>query len=218
MPEVWKPVAGLENSYEVSDYGRVRSLDRKDGIGRSIRGVILRQQPHPKTGHMQVALCRGSRANATTAKVHQLVLAAFVGPRPGNLMGCHNDGNPANNHVDNLRWGTAQSNSADRYIHGTAFQEACARGHELRDPNQYMNDASRRCKACDRASRKARRAGNEATQDLADAEYQRLLQEPEPRMHCANGHLLEENNVYRRGNYWRCRACHNLRRKKSANA
>jgi DNA invertase Pin-like site-specific DNA recombinase len=32
----------------------------------------------------------------------------------------HNDGNPRNNHISNLRWATAKENLADRHIHGTA--------------------------------------------------------------------------------------------------
>lgn len=49
-----------------------------------------------------------------------LVLESFVGPRPSGMYCCHNDGNPQNNHVDNLRWDTPKGNSADRYKHGTA--------------------------------------------------------------------------------------------------
>ncbi|RUU22663.1 HNH endonuclease [Mesorhizobium sp. M7A.F.Ca.AU.002.06.1.1] len=51
--------------------------------------------------------------------VHLLVLEAFVGPRPDGLEGCHNDGNPDNNRLDNLRWDTPESNQADRIAHGT---------------------------------------------------------------------------------------------------
>lgn len=49
---------------------------------------------------------------------HSLVLVTFVGPCPEGLEGCHNDGNPANNQLNNLRWGTRTSNAADCISHG----------------------------------------------------------------------------------------------------
>lgn len=49
--------------------------------------------------------------------VHHLVLLVFVGPKPNGMFGCHNDGNPQNNHVDNLRWDTPRSNSEDVIKH-----------------------------------------------------------------------------------------------------
>lgn len=52
-------------------------------------------------------------------KVHRLVLLAFVGPCPPGLVGCHNDGNPANNTPGNLRWDTRSGNMADTVAHGT---------------------------------------------------------------------------------------------------
>ena len=52
-------------------------------------------------------------------KVHQLVLLAFVGPKPAKMESCHNDGVYQNNFLTNLRWDTALSNQADRVLHGT---------------------------------------------------------------------------------------------------
>lgn len=51
--------------------------------------------------------------------VHRLVLFAFVGPPPGGMEGCHNNGNPDNNALVNLRWDTHVNNLADRKQHGT---------------------------------------------------------------------------------------------------
>ncbi len=48
----------------------------------------------------------------------RLILQAFVGPCPNGMECCHNDGNPANNHVDNLRWDTRKNNVADTIKHG----------------------------------------------------------------------------------------------------
>jgi hypothetical protein len=79
-------------------------------------GAIWRLlQPKPqKSGHIRVKLT-GRRMFL----VHRLVLELFVGPCPPGMECCHNDGNPGNNRVDNLRWGTRQSNADDRIVHGT---------------------------------------------------------------------------------------------------
>jgi hypothetical protein len=53
-------------------------------------------------------------------RVHRLVLLAFVGPCPPEQEGCHNDGNPLNNRLGNLRWDTHQANMGDAARHGTA--------------------------------------------------------------------------------------------------
>lgn len=54
--------------------------------------------------------------------IHRLVLMTFVGHCPKNMEGCHNDGNPKNNHVDNLRWDTRKNNEADKDKHGTRLR------------------------------------------------------------------------------------------------
>ena len=51
--------------------------------------------------------------------LHRLVLENFVGPCPDGMECCHNDGNPDNNRLDNLRWGTPSENSRDKIRHGT---------------------------------------------------------------------------------------------------
>lgn len=52
-------------------------------------------------------------------KIQHLVLEVFVGKCPKGLIACHNDGDPTNNDVSNLRWDTSKSNTADRIKHGT---------------------------------------------------------------------------------------------------
>jgi hypothetical protein len=59
------------------------------------------------------------RIGGRTRRIHRLVLEAFVGLRPKGLEACHNDGNPNNNTLSNLRWDTRQSNSDDIGRHGT---------------------------------------------------------------------------------------------------
>jgi len=51
---------------------------------------------------------------------HKLVLEAFVGKAPQGMECCHNDGNQANNNLENLRWDTPKNNHADKLKHGTS--------------------------------------------------------------------------------------------------
>lgn len=51
--------------------------------------------------------------------IHRLVLEAFVGPRPDGLEARHRDGDPTNNRLDNLLWGTSSDNENDKRRHGT---------------------------------------------------------------------------------------------------
>lgn len=116
MIETWKPVFGFEGLYEVSDHGQVRTVKT---------GHMKVPTPHPKDGRLNVLLWKGNKCKLM--KVHRLVLFAFVGAPPEKHECCHNDGNPKNNHLSNLRWDTAAANQADRVKHGTSNRgERCA--------------------------------------------------------------------------------------------
>lgn len=67
--------------------------------------------------YQQVVLCIDGRQ--ITRKVHHLVLEAFDRPCPWGMECCHNDGNPSNNCLRNLRWDTSKNNNADKHQHGT---------------------------------------------------------------------------------------------------
>jgi len=70
-----------------------------------------------KDGRVVVKLRNGT--NVKLEYLHKLVLLSHVGPRPNGMQCCHNDGNPLNNHVSNLRWDTPKANNADKILHGT---------------------------------------------------------------------------------------------------
>jgi len=107
--EEWRPVVGWERFYRVSNFGRIYSLHQ---TGRLTIGMRIGD------GYRIVKLRDGARRGHRS--VHLMVLDAFVGPRPAfNYEGCHNDGNPENCRLDNLRWDTAKANQADRIAHGT---------------------------------------------------------------------------------------------------
>lgn len=156
--EKWIPVVGYEGYYEVSDHGRVRSIDReittKTGLTRQCTGRV-RKQVVRKDGYLSVSLSRESETSVLL--VHRLVLEAFVGACPGGMEACHSDGSRDNNHISNLRWDTRSENQFDRVKHGTHHNSAkveCSRGHELADWNckpSSLKRGQRQCIACSRA-------------------------------------------------------------------
>lgn len=124
--ERWKPVVGYEGLYEVSDRGRVRSLDRwvtfSDGKRRLYKGRELSvcvDQIDSKYPYKRciVTLCK--EGTQSTRKVHSLVYEAFVGKIPEGLHICHNNGNSCDNRLENLRADTPKSNTQDSIRHGT---------------------------------------------------------------------------------------------------
>ena len=113
--QIWRDVVGYKGLFQVSDCGNVRSLDRRLTDGRLWRGRPLKAK-RGEQGHLSVRLCDGKHV---WRGIHCLVLEAFVGPCPDGMQGCHNDGNPANNLLSNLRWDTPKGNHADKRKHGT---------------------------------------------------------------------------------------------------
>lgn len=120
--EIWKDIKGYEGEYQVSNLGRVKSLDRKvenrfgRKMERQLKGKFMKPRKGDVTGHRVVTLRNlGVRE---CPYVHHLVMEAFVGKRPKGLVTCHNDGDPENNRLDNLRYDTARNNVLDVYKHG----------------------------------------------------------------------------------------------------
>jgi hypothetical protein len=174
--EEWRPVVGFEGYYEVSDQGRVRSVPRvvrcANGVHRRLPGVILAPRPRAD-GHLDASLCRGSLA--VNHKVHQLVMAAFVGPRPAGLEVLHGNGDPTDNRRANLRYGTRSANALDAVAHGThhwAAKTACPHGHPLAEPNLVPSKLARgyrNCLACSRERASARHHNRPFSPTFADA-------------------------------------------------
>lgn len=114
MSEIWKAVPGFEGSYEVSNMGRVRSLDRHvlDTMGRAriIRGRVLKGSLIEGRYRM-IQLYRDAAYEARY--VHDMVADAFVGPKPPGARTRHLDDNPSNNLPVNLKYGTQRENMDD---------------------------------------------------------------------------------------------------------
>lgn len=124
MVEKWRNVAGWEDLYEVSDLGRVRSVERIVLTPRFERLVEHKRKARilapskASNGYRHLILSRDGEK--VTKSVHDLVCTAFHGPRPDGHTVAHNDGSRCNNAAANLRWASQADNLADRAGHGTA--------------------------------------------------------------------------------------------------
>ncbi len=116
MTEIWKDIKGYEGLYQLSNYGRVKALEkyvtrRKCGIKHFPE--IIMKPTSDKDGYLSITFNVHNKAK--TFKVHRLVAQAFI-PNPKNKPQVnHKDGNKKNNHVDNLEWATESENIQHAY-------------------------------------------------------------------------------------------------------
>jgi hypothetical protein len=103
--------------YEVSEYGHLRRCTRAQG---SVVGRILKGHVRPD-GYLAYMIRReGTKRSYHHPKAHQLVLEAFVGPKPFPKAEVrHKDGKRINDHYTNLEWGSSRDNKTDMVRDGT---------------------------------------------------------------------------------------------------
>lgn len=108
MCEVWKDITGYEGLYQISNFGRVKSLERLDAAKHKLPERILKQKKE-KLGYCRVFLCRNGDIKCIS--VHRLVAEAFVERKvkTDNIVN-HLDNDPSNNRADNLEWTTYKGN------------------------------------------------------------------------------------------------------------
>lgn len=118
--EIWNPVKGYEGLYEVSSFGRVRSLTRKYEVYSEIKGVHTRtlygrvlKPCLQNSGYQTVWLRKEGGTKACT--VHRLVAMAFVDNPLQLAYVNHKDGNKQNNCLDNLEWCSSSENLIHAY-------------------------------------------------------------------------------------------------------
>jgi hypothetical protein len=125
--EVWRDVVGYEGIYEVSDLGRVRT--HEDKITFSVRCGVRKWQQRilkdktPNGRDVRVSLWKNKKVKDFL--VHRLVAEAFIPKIIGKDCINHMDGNPKNNHVENLEWCNYKENS------NHAFDTGLMPSHEV---------------------------------------------------------------------------------------
>lgn len=121
MEEIWKDVKGYEGLYQVSNLGRVKSLNKKVNTinqygaihKRTIKGRNLKQR-ETHNGYLRVKFIKNKKIQKV--RVHRLVAEAFI-EKP-KLEVNHIDGNKKNNNVENLEWVTPKENKKHAWIMG----------------------------------------------------------------------------------------------------
>jgi hypothetical protein len=144
VAEEWRPVPGYP-AYVASRLGRIVSYVRDTPYE-------MLGSPH-RFGYRLIELRGPDGVFHTT--FHSVIASAFLGPRPPGMEVCHGDGNPLNNAVSNLRYGTHSENIQDRRKHGTDHnvnKTHCRNGHPYDEANTYHNPnkVGRYCRICQR--------------------------------------------------------------------
>ena len=108
--EEWKDIQGYEGRYQISNLGRVKSLNRKDRLGRNVDEKILKQ--HTDTnGYKSVMLSKNN--DKKRHRIHRLVAEAFI-PNPDDLPEVNHKiddfEHRGDNRVENLEWCTSKYN------------------------------------------------------------------------------------------------------------
>lgn len=123
MNEQWKDISGYEGLYKVSDWGRVRSLPRKQSLMDRI------MKPSLSCGYLFVGLYRNRSQRLFT--IHRLVLGAFIGPPPAKHECNHIDGVKSNNTVENLEWCTSSQNKIHAHANGLRSSRGIKNGRSI---------------------------------------------------------------------------------------
>lgn len=143
MKEIWKDIKGYERLYQVSNLGRIKSLERKVisyNRGRTYERTYpekILKQAKDKDGYVQVNLSKNGKGR--TRKVHRLVAQAFISnfeekPEVNHINGIRDD-----DRVDNLEWCTSSENNIHAY-------KVLKRGYKLPNKEQrkkYLDKVSK---------------------------------------------------------------------------
>lgn len=110
MAEEWRNIAGYEGLYQVSNLGRVKSLDRKrrSGAGEYVQKGRVMSASNDRYYAVTLYKC----GKCKKFMIHRLVACTFIPTSNKKLVVNHIDGNRKNNHVNNLEWCTQKQNIA----------------------------------------------------------------------------------------------------------
>lgn len=108
MTEIWKDVEGYEGCYQVSNFGRVKSLGNGNARNPNFQKERIMKASKNKYGYFRICLCKDGKHKYYS--IHRLVAIAFI-PNPNNLPQVnHKDECKTNNRVDNLEWCSVKYN------------------------------------------------------------------------------------------------------------
>ena len=134
--EIWKDIEGYEGLYQVSNWGRVKSLARIDENNHPVKERIMK--PSKSFGYLYVSLSKHGKYKRI--RIHRLVAIAFI-PNPDNKEEVgHKDETRTNNHVDNLEWVSKKENN-NMPLHIERVRTACFNRSE--QISHYMSESQK---------------------------------------------------------------------------
>lgn len=166
--EIWKYVENYEGCYEVSTFGRIKSLTRyvpHSTLGsKLVTGRIL-SQGTTKNGYLRVSLCKDNCP--ISVLVHRVVAKAFCSGHNDTYDVNHKDGNKQNNNVDNLEWVTRQQNIQHSFdnklqINSCGEEDSQSKRYEITFPDNTVKIIKGLAHWC-------------LTNNLSRREFQRIL-------------------------------------------
>ena len=127
MKEMWKDIPEYEGLYQVSTYGRVKSLKR-------LKKTKLKNQEYVFIKERILKQHSNKKGMGKTKQVHRLVAETFI-PNPNNLPQInHKDKNPNNNYINNLEWCNAQYNNN----YGTRIERMTKKIEQYTKDNEFI--------------------------------------------------------------------------------
>lgn len=148
MIEIWKDVVGYEGLYQVSNCGRVRSVERNVSVQRSGQKYLVHYESkvlipqERRHGYLSVCLYGrgGNKRNFKQISVHRLVAEAFI-PNPKNLSEVnHIDEDKQNNKLENLEWVSHQENCSTPTLRKRHSERQSKHPNFHKTLNQYTKD------------------------------------------------------------------------------
>ena len=112
MEEVWKDIKGYEGLYQISNLGRVKSLNRKINKRKCIE--TIKKPSLTNKGYFRLSLSKFGKKEYY--HIHKLVAETFIPNKENKPTIDHIDRNKTNNNVSNLRWATYKEQIKNRIL------------------------------------------------------------------------------------------------------
>jgi hypothetical protein len=165
MKEIWKSVVGYEGIYEVSNFGRIKSLDRFDSNNRFVKGRFIKPVKRQRVHNPYLGFTACINGSVKNIKIHHAVAYAFIGNRPDGMVIDHIDNDKKNNRLDNLQYITIRENCSKDSV-GTS-----------RYTGVYLNKKTGKWKSQIHINRKLNHIGTFSSEDDAGEAYLKKLRE-----------------------------------------
>ena len=135
MEEVWKDIVGYEGKYQVSNLGRVKSLNYRGNTNKEVIMTITKN----KNGYLKIGLSKNNKRK--NYLIHRLVAQAFIdNPNKYDEVN-HKDEDKSNNRVENLEWCTHKENC----YYGTRIKRSSENRKGKYTGNKNPNSKKVRC-------------------------------------------------------------------------